>query len=264
MRKISLTISPALKFSDSLNQYILIKCITDKSVINIIPCKNNIIYEITSICTNTSLLTSSIAESLSDFFLTEYRRSFMMDYANKKAESFSKEEFDYLRTRLLKLIGTQNNTKEFLIDEITLVLNEYNAFSIDGFFKFRMTKEQSIWRCAVDMIADDIMIEREYDNFIELMKVFLDVQVPKADIVHVFVHNGILKIFDEHLVAYDTHHLKEIAVDMTKAPVCEDDLTVSILLALAPRVIVIHNDGNDEPPALKTIRKVFEERICSN
>ncbi|HOV68954.1 MAG TPA: sporulation protein YtxC [Clostridia bacterium] len=263
MRKISITYNSEICDANNLGKYLL-EHRNNNTIINIIPFASHIEYEISVRSLSANPLYEKISKAICMFILHDMRKGFMLDYAKSKAEILNAEEYSSLLKRLGKLFETPISAQEYLCEQIKSVLIQYKTLSVDGFFRFRMRKEQAIWKTGVDMIADDIILEREYDNFIELMKVFLEVQVPKADVVHVFVHNGTLKIFDENLNAYDTRRLKEIAVDMTCAPVCDEDITVSVLLALAPRVIIIHNDSGDEPAALKTIKRVFDTRICSD
>jgi putative sporulation protein YtxC len=58
---------------------------------------------------------------------------------------------------------------------------------LDGFIRFRLKDFRHELEKAVDRAVDDLLIEKEYSEFIKLLRYFVEIQEPKVEEVHVVV-----------------------------------------------------------------------------
>jgi putative sporulation protein YtxC len=119
----------------------------------------------------------------------------------------------------------------------------------------------------VDKAVDAFLMEREYQEFIKLLRYFVDIQEPRLEAVH------ILPGFNNKYVLLDQLH-NEITNDcikefLTEVPECDinyDDLLVSSLITLAPiRIYIHHANQIRNKELIETIKNVFLNKVilCS-
>lgn len=108
-------------------------------------------------------------------------------------------------------------------------------------------------------MEEELIIQREYDEFIKLLKYFLDIQEPKIKEVYVTaLDNGSyeLKDVDDNKI-YNEYFMEDII--SSYGSVNYDDLLMSTLITLAPRKIIINNSNSfTNKELLNTIIRVFD------
>ena len=109
-------------------------------------------------------------------------------------------------------------------------------------FDFKLKKEQEI-------------IDKEYEEFVKLLKYFVDTQTPKCAEAHIKINNdGYYKITDENN--------KELSIQDFKMEDFEtlDDILTSVLIVLSPKKIILHNI-NDDNKEVVLIKRIFKNVI---
>lgn len=140
--------------------------------------------------------------------------------------------------------------------------------NIEGFYNFRMYSLQRELRQALDDAVDVLVAEREYREFMRLLKYFLHLQQPKIELIHLSVDlQGRLQIMDRCFKRIDPLEWEELrAADFDELSDYED-IFVSMLVSLAPRRIMLHRSVISRYPRVtKSLRSIFESRLitCKN
>jgi putative sporulation protein YtxC len=138
-----------------------------------------------------------------------------------------------------------------------------NNIILDGFVNFRLKEYIKDLEEVVDKAVDDFLMDREYREFIRLLRYFVDIQEPKIDTVHVIVS------YDNHYTLLDgskneitNECIQEYVNEISEGEINYDDLLVSSLITFAPRKIVIHSSGQfRNKELLETIKNVFAGRV---
>ncbi len=139
-------------------------------------------------------------------------------------------------------------------------LDTASCLVLGGFVRFRLKGFVEELREAADAAVDDYMIEREYNEFIRLLKYFVDIQEPKLDEVHVVVRpGGLFRLLDSDGKVVDNDYLEGLTPEFVETDVDYEDLLMSALISVSPRRIVLHL-GRGEGVA-DTVRRVFEGRV---
>ena len=106
-------------------------------------------------------------------------------------------------------------------------------------------------------------MDREYKEFIRLLRYFVDIQEPKYDTIHViagFEDKYIL--LDEKKGEITNECIQEFVNEIQDGEINYDDLLVSTLITFAPRKIVIHCTGQiKNKELLETIKNVFSGKV---
>ena len=145
---------------------------------------------------------------------------------------------------------------------------EFNSvINIDGFVTFRLQDYIKDLEDIVEKAVDDYLMEREYREFIRLLKYFVEVQEPKFDLVHVIVRvDNKYMLLDGQQEEITNQCIQDFMTEVNEGEINYDDLLVSSLITLAPENVVIHGVNKmKNKELLETIKSVFSGKviICS-
>jgi len=155
------------------------------------------------------------------------------------------------------------NRKNKIVDKITRCIEENDEINISGFLTFR-TKELNVdLECIADKVVEEYMVEKEYNEFIKLLKYFVEIQESKVDEVNILIEkNGDYYLRDENgndLVGNMITELTDVKFDSKES---QEELIISTMITSAPKKIIIHcAEHCKNKELLKTISKVFGERV---
>jgi putative sporulation protein YtxC len=153
------------------------------------------------------------------------------------------------------------NRKTSLVAQILSCLDQSAVFDIEGFLSFRAQEYKSDVRKAAEFALNEYVIEKEYLEFIQLLRHFVDSQKPRLEFLHVgmtpqgkfhLYNNEGVKVTHQFLEDYQLDNVQELGYE---------DLLVSALIAVAPRQVTLHIRYDGYQDSLRTIRSVFGERV---
>ncbi len=160
------------------------------------------------------------------------------------------------------------NKKNNILDRIIYCIEEGNELNIKGFIDFRSKEIMPQIYMIIEKVVESYMIEKEYNEFISLLKYFVEIQESKADKVDLYIG----KRGDSYILRDEFGNnimetlLDEICENKNIIEVSQDDLVISGLITMCPKKIVIHSANRCKNKELiNTLEKVFENRIfhCS-
>ena len=138
-----------------------------------------------------------------------------------------------------------------------------NNIILDGFVNFRLKEYMRDLEDVVDKGVDDFLMDREYREFIRLLRYFVDIQEPKLNTVHVIVgFDNKYTLLDDAKREITNECIQEYVNEIAEGEINYDDLLVSSLITFAPRKIIIHCTGQFRNKELmETIKNVFLGRV---
>lgn len=111
----------------------------------------------------------------------------------------------------------------------------------------------------MERAVDEFVIEKEYNEFIELLRYFVEIQEPRIGLVNVLQEtDGSFQIMDSNENIIKNEYLEGYLVDMFDGEVEYEDLLVSALINIAPEKILLHFDDAEVE---KTVKSIFGERV---
>lgn len=159
------------------------------------------------------------------------------------------------------------NRKNSIIQKIMQCIEENKEINIKGFITFRMKELRDDLESIIDKVVESYMVEKEYSEFIKLLKYFVEIQESKMDTVNIIIQSdGNYAIQDE--TGSDIMEL--LFSDLTEikysGAVNVEDMLISGLITNSPKYVNLHgveNCSNQE--LIETIKSVFGERVkvCS-
>ena len=201
-----------------------------------------------------NFLTELIGEVVIEFYeekilkqLINYNYFYFDEYEkNKILENCMQPEM--YNTKLLD----NKNIKEYV--------KENKAMILDGFVYFRLRAYLEYLDEVVDSGVNQFVIEKEYREFISLLRVYVESKVPEYNLLHLIYINGESILLDEKrkIVSvseniYNAKYLSDISFS-------SNDFALNTLLCLLPRRIEIHLI-DDEDEFINTLKLIFEGRV---
>jgi putative sporulation protein YtxC len=135
--------------------------------------------------------------------------------------------------------------------------------NIEGFLNFRLNVYINELNDTVERALEVFIAEREYNEFIKLLRYFVEIQECKVDTVHLCQSkDGRYLLFDENRNRLSNEYFDELRSEILDDTINYDDLLISTLITISPRKITIHDKENFKNRELvQTIMNVFAERI---
>lgn len=217
-----------------------------------------------------------IAEAVAENIVICWKPELMRTIMYEKYDNLSNEELDRIlrkmfqasldRTIYIQLVTTALDWKKEIASRIVHFLEAGNMLSVDGFINFRLQDFKLEVEQLVDEAVEEYMLEKEYDDFIDLLRYFVNTQEPRLKKVHVMLSSsGSFDMFDKNYKHIDNEFLEGFILDLMDNDLTYEDLLVSALITIAPLEIVLHLPVpvNDLSTAISTIQSVFEERVTT-
>lgn len=218
-----------------------------------------------------------VANALSDVIINYWEPKLMRKIIKDNYFYFNSDEqeriYDFARDVLnfnevngKQDLSYQIKRKTFVLHKIQEYLKNSNTIVIDGFVKFRLARYLDQLEEAVDRGIDDYLMDKEYREFIKLLRHFVDLQESKIELVNVVIKDNQLFLLDDALRTIENDEgLDMIAKE--NPDVNLDDIIVSTLINIAPKKVVIHGfTGKEKKEVISALYNIFEGRIsfCSH
>lgn len=214
-----------------------------------------------------------ISEFLAEHILRDWEEKILLKEINKKSRRISAEDqkivlykaIDFLRRcnsneslNLLLNYGRKNKISHKILDYIY----SNDSLVIEGLINFCMPDYLNELRFAVDLACEELNNEKEYNNFVKLLRYFVDTQPARMYEVNLMMDkDGLFYLWDGDGDNIQEKFTNYYCNDILINEISLDDMLVSILITISPRQIILHNAGEQDSESVKMIREVFAERI---
>jgi putative sporulation protein YtxC len=146
-------------------------------------------------------------------------------------------------------------------------LNAEKELNIEGFINFRLNAYINELNDAAERAMEIFAAEREYNEFIKLLRNFVDIQECKIDTVHLCQSkDGRYLLYDDKKNSISSEYFDELRSEILDYTINYDDLLISTLITVSPNKIMIHDiEEFKNKELVQTISNVFADRItiCS-
>lgn len=143
--------------------------------------------------------------------------------------------------------------------EVSHYLDDNNNLYLEGFLRFRLKDYFQEIIDSVERAVDNFLMEKEYLEFIQLLRYFVDIQQPKIDEVHVLIQGkNEIYFLDEANQPVKPDQIRGILTDF-EDEIDYEDWMLSALITIAPRRIILHILKHSD--LIETITSVFVNRV---
>lgn len=214
-----------------------------------------------------------ISNVLYNIVLKEYKEKELFDYLTENYFFLKQDEIIEIEDNITKVFNGIDNTSDNLIycmnktnsiiEKIKECLEENNEININGFIRFRMKELREDIEGIIDKVIESYMVEKEYKEFIKLLKYFVEIQESKIELINIIIKE------DESYILLDKDNnniFNEFMKELIQCKIDEDskmeDIIISGLITNAPQNIIIHGKKNcNNKEFIETIESVFENRV---
>jgi putative sporulation protein YtxC len=211
----------------------------------------------------------SISNGLADYIIEEYEEKLILRIINSNYCYFNSiEKKEILRLALFIIRNSDKNflnsifqirRRNIIIRKLVDYFESSDKVILDGFVNFRLKDYMKDLEEVVDEAVDDFLTEREYKEFICLLRYFVDIQEPKFNVIHVLVsYDNKYILLDENKKEITNECIQEFMNDIPEGEINYDDLLVSSLITMAPKKVIVHSASSfRNKELLETIKNVF-------
>ncbi len=153
------------------------------------------------------------------------------------------------------------NRYNILFDNLYDYISCNNKLYLNGFLLFRNSKYLKYLSDTVDIAVNKFIIEREYLEFISLLKVYINSHSSSTNLVKLYYNDVKPTLFDENnnIIdvkgdSFDMKYLSDISFS-------SNDYILNALLTLVPQKIIVHLSDNSIDEFINTLSLIFENRV---
>lgn len=203
----------------------------------------------------------TIAAYITDCILDCYEEDLVKKIINMNYFYFStteKSKIYHYAIKNLKKAKIENTGTIF-----TSVLNyilENKVVLLDGFIHFRLKDYISILDITVDTAVDNFLVQREYYEFVNLLKSYISSEKSVVSMIHLLYYNGEAILLDELGNTINVNDHLFSAKYLSDISFSQNDYTLNTLLTLIPEKIMIHLLCQKDE-FIHTLILIFDQRI---
>lgn len=214
-----------------------------------------------------------ISDSLADYILTSHEKDILSRIIGRVCEGLPRNELDEIGRIACKRLYPENAAEEHINERRRLIsekISEYlktsRNLTLDGFITFRLGEYVKKLEAEVDRAIRQYFVEKQYEEYINLLSAFIRMQCPRVPELHVFAQNdGSYRVEGSKPFEIPEDIIRSYGFDRSKPIIRDDDFMIGFLLTCAPIRIFIHNaDKFKNKELLNTIKTVFSECILVN
>ena len=202
-----------------------------------------------------------ISEPISNTIISFYEEKILTRIINNNYFYFDNYERKIILENCKEICKLEEFEKnENLFNQVLSYIKENKKIVLEGIANFRVSDYIKELDNIVDMAVNQYIIEKEYNEFITLLKAYVNTAKIGPNLVHLIYTNGESILLDEE------KNIIPLSENITNAKYLSDisfssnDYALNTLLSLLPRNIEIHLICNEDE-FINTLKLIFEDRI---
>lgn len=210
---------------------------------------------------NTSDFILEISTILSDIVFNFYENKFIKKMIKSNYFYFLDSEQESIYKLCIDACAENNIISNYtIINAFYTFLYDNKAMILDGFINFRLYNYMKNLDSIVDMCVNKFIIDREYLEFIKLLKSYIASKEPECEKIHLIYEDDNCILLDENMEVIqleDSIMNNKYLSDITFSA---NDFALNTLLTLLPESLYIHLIG-EEDDFINTLKLIFCNRV---
>jgi putative sporulation protein YtxC len=219
---------------------------------------------------------NNLSDILAEYILKSYENMILEKIINRVCDGISKTDKDEIYRIVCSRLYAQQCENGFgnrvelrrlmISSKISEFLRNTHTLILEGFVTFRLGEYVKRLEIEVERSVRQFFVEKQYEEYIQLLTAFVRMQVPKVPELHVFVlENGWYKVEGHSPFEIPEDVIEGFGIKESNPVIEDDDFMIGFLLTCAPVKIFIHNAASfRNKELLNTIRIVFSECVLIN
>lgn len=226
--------------------------------------------------TDGSFLYKSAASGIAEYVVSQLEPSLISGIIQKKyrgnssADAVVIEKYchDLLHGKEWESLGSRFQEadrirrKGKIAEEIEQFLEVETELNIIGLLTFRLRAYRNELTEIVEYALDEYVLDKQYQEFISLLKYFVQLQESKVPLVHLMHKGGHdFMLYNESFKTLEPKPPSDrIVAEMLETEMNIEDMVISSLISVSPKQIMIHTRHPDMQ-VVRTIETIFDSRV---
>lgn len=206
------------------------------------------------------LIYNKMADLVQNIINKLYMKSFIKKRTQYLLRGFLDDEFTEIEDIVYEVLLDDNSFKKEktrLKLEIRDYLSNNKSIIIDGYLRFRDKSFVDLIDRIIEKVVLEIQMEEEYNDFVEILRYYIELQIPKIETINVVIKGNEFLLMDERKNVIECRSIIEFEND----DVSKADVILSSLIMLAPRNLVVHIKNDKEKELMELLESLFGERV---
>ena len=215
--------------------------------------------------TNLKIFLFNISEILSLLVLELYEKDIISRILSTDYFYFNQTEKSEILLKYNNLNYEDRETISCKMEKLTKIffnlLEQNNKLYLKGTITFRLSEYIKNLQSQIDSTVNQYLIEKEYNEFVSLLKIYINNEPCKTDLVHLIYNNGSPTLLDKNkkIIRTDSNILN--AKYLSDITFSDSDIVLNTLLNLIPKKIYLHLVNKQVDEFITTLKLIFENRI---
>lgn len=214
---------------------------------------------------HTDLFINKLSTLLSFLIIYEFEEDILKNIIYKNYFYFSKTERELILDNCFDIMVDSPEYSKTRFKSLFIIFKNYlynnrNIF-LNGFVNFRLNKYYEILNSVVDNAVNGFILEKEYQEFISLMRLYINSRKFGTSVVHIVYSKDFTILLDENKNIIENSKTMSNTKFLSDISFSTNDHTLNILLELLPQKIYIHLIDNIIDEFINTLSLIFENRI---
>ena len=154
------------------------------------------------------------------------------------------------------------NRQLLLFDIFYEYISTHNSIILTGFINFRLGNYRNLLEEIVDFSVNEFIIEREYLEFVSLLRLYVHSQSTSNRIIHAISLKNEIILLDENMEKIKIDKNLQKAKYLSDVSFSNNDFVLNTLLNLLPKNIYIHLvSPSSNVDFINTLQLIFEGHI---
>lgn len=161
------------------------------------------------------------------------------------------------------LFPSYDERKALVKSEIRKYFTESDKIVPGGFVDFRLRQMYDMADAMTDKGADIFFKEKEYEEFTNLLSIFITEKESREEVLHVVRRNDKITLLNKRGRDVTEKYEKEFYSAAKEKGIGKEDIAISAVISAAPKRLIVHLSG-EESPLKEALAKIFAGRckIC--
>jgi putative sporulation protein YtxC len=154
------------------------------------------------------------------------------------------------------------NRQMLLFDAFYEYISRHHSIVLSGFINFRLSKYRKLLEELVDFSVNEYIIEREYLEFVSLLKLYINSQSSSHQTIHLISLENNTFLLDENMQLINVNKNALNAKYLSDVSFSTNDYILNTLLNLLPKKVYLHLVSPlSNLDFINTLQLIFENRI---
>lgn len=208
-----------------------------------------------------------LANMITDLMMNQLTKGWIQRILKTKYQCFDEADTTCITQTAYASLNSLHSPKDMEItlarhnrvfNEVHQYLDQNTDLYLEGFLRFRLKDYFQEVEESIEKAVDTFLMEKEYKEFIRLLRYFVEAQEPKIDEVHVRIQSkDEIYFLDEANQPIMPEQIHSVSRDNQE--IDYEDWLLGALITLAPRKILLHLSAEVE--LTQTIISVFQQRV---